>query len=130
MSFAINVHRVIVTKRSTINLYLHCIITPNNNTMQITGFTDEELQIFADNVADKAILKYIEAVKPRKQPASLIDTEECGIKWGKHPITIRRWIHKGLLNGYKVGGRLMIDLEEANAMIREKKVVVRQFPEA
>ena len=98
--------------------------------MQIIGFTEDELQAFADNVATKAIMKYKSELKPTKKAASFMAPEEFGLETGKHPVTIRRWIHKGLLTGYKVGGRLMIDREEADALIREKKVVVRQFPEA
>ena len=96
--------------------------------MKIFGITEDELNAFGINIVERTIKKYLEIPEPQKQPVSFIDTEEYGKETGKHPITIRRWIHKGLLTGYKVGGRLMIDREEANALIRQKKVSVRKFP--
>lgn len=103
--------------------------------MKIVVFTEEELDAFVNSIIDKyeKIQRKLQIEKESitvKQPVSFVDTEDYGKETGKHPITIRRWIHKGLLTGYKVGGRLMIDREEANALIREKKVVIRQFPEA
>jgi hypothetical protein len=41
------------------------------------------------------------------------------------PITVRRWISSGLINGYRIGDRLIkVDLDEIDAR------VVRQIPNA
>ena len=98
--------------------------------MEVIVLTTEELQVITDNAATRAIEKFFDAQPSHKQTISFVDTDEYGKETGRHPITIRRWIHRGYIKGYKVGGRLMIDREEANALIRQKSVAVHRFPES
>ena len=91
--------------------------------MQVVILTPEELQGVVNNAANRAVEKFSEAQPTKIMQISFVDTKEYGKETGKHPITIRRWIHKGYIKGYKVGGRLMIDREEANAVIRGKSVI-------
>lgn len=99
-------------------------------TVQVVVLTTEELQERMDNAAFRAIEKFVGTKSVEKQLTSFVDPDEYGKEMGRHPVTIRRWIHSGFIKGYKVGGRLMIDREEANAIIRQKEVQPCQFPEA
>lgn len=43
---------------------------------------------------------------------------------GVSQITIRACIHDGTLNAYRLGKRILIDIEEFNTALRERKVTL------
>lgn len=98
--------------------------------MQVIVFTPEEYISLIEEAASKAVEKFINAKQNANRIESFISPEQFGKEHGKHAGTVRRWIHSGKIKGYKIAGQLMIDRDEANAMIRQKIVKVHEFPEA
>ena len=59
-----------------------------------------------------------------------INVFEVAEKAGVHFSTIRRWVLKGKLNGYKMDRKLLFDREEVDKLIKQKAIKPRQFPAA
>jgi hypothetical protein len=36
----------------------------------------------------------------------------------QHPRTVRRWVERGLLTGYRCGGRVLVDTDELAAVVQ------------
>ena len=72
--------------------------------MNVIILTTEELQVITDNAATRAVEKFFDAQPSHKQSISFVDTEEYGKETGRHPITIRRWIHRVILKAIKLAG--------------------------
>ena len=36
----------------------------------------------------------------------------------QHPRTVMRWVERGLLTGYRVGGRVLVDTDELASMVQ------------
>jgi excisionase family DNA binding protein len=55
--------------------------------------------------------------KSRRRLVSMAEAAEIA---GVHHLTIRRWIAKGVLTGYRVGPRLIrVDLDELESIIQQ-----------
>ena len=49
--------------------------------------------------------------------------EGCHLFGGLNRSTIHRWIKAGKINGYKIGGRTLLDLNEINIKISQSRIV-------
>jgi excisionase family DNA binding protein len=60
-------------------------------------------------------------VRPDAQPPrQFVDVATFAAVFGVNDRTVRRWIHDGLITGYKIAGRglLRVDLAEVDRVIR------------
>lgn len=48
----------------------------------------------------------------------ILTPKELAELFGVHPETVRVWIRRGLLKGWRVGGRLFIHVRDALAFVR------------
>lgn len=69
-----------------------------------------------NRVTSRSTVLRMDKNKSRRRLSSMPEAAEYA---GVHHLTIRRWIAKGVLTGYRVGPRLIrVDLDELDAIIQ------------
>jgi hypothetical protein len=60
------------------------------------------------------------AAEPAPDSLRLRSVRQVAAIYNCHPITIRRWYYARLISAWKVGGMVLVDLDEINArMVRQ-----------
>ena len=55
------------------------------------------------------------AAEPAPDSLRLRSVRQAAAIYNVHPLTVRRWIYAGLISSWRVGTKVMVDLDEVNA---------------
>jgi hypothetical protein len=63
--------------------------------------------------------EYAHDPEPAPDGLRLRSVRHAAVIYDLHPVTIRRWVYAGLISSWRVGTKVMVDLDEINArMVR------------
>ncbi len=94
----------------------------SDETLQIARRTAEELRQRGEHEPAKAIEALVEAAREEALPSlDLLTTTEAGDLLGVSGQTIKNWVRQGRLQGYRVGGRIMVPKDVVVEYVRRAR---------
>lgn len=91
-------------------------------TLEIVKKTADDLRQRGENERAQAIEALVQAVGEEAVPSlDLLTTTEAGDVLGVTGQTIKNWVRRGRLVGYRVGGRIMVPKETVVDYVRRAR---------
>jgi len=94
----------------------------SQNTLEIAQRTVEELRRRGEHEQAQAIEALVEASRDETLPSlDLLTSTKAGELLGVSGQTIKNWVRQGRLQGYRVGGRIMVPKEIVADYVRRAR---------
>lgn len=94
----------------------------SERTLRAARMAAERLRDDGDLESADAITTLVAAVRDESVPTlDLLTTSQAGDLFGVSGQTIKNWVRRGRLAGYRVGGRIMIPKEAAAAYVQRAR---------